>query len=423
MTPLDESVVTDGRGSAARDGWERAAMTATAGVQDLFSVRGRNASEARERGGGPGMISFTAGFPDPVHLPYEGVAEATGRLMSTHGQGPLQYGAVRGYTGLLDLLIEKLGRDQGIRCAQENMLLTSGGSQALALLIDLFLDPGDTILSEEPTWSGAVRAFANVGVNVEGIPLDDDGARVDVLEAKLRDLHARGIAPKAFYMIPNFQNPGGMTTTLERRRRIVALAREYNFVIFEDDAYFDLRFEGGQLPTLYELAGGSHVAYFGTFSKIVAAGMRIGWLVADKALIDRLSVLKVDGGSPFAAHIAHEYCKDGVLEARVQELIALYRHRRDLMLGELNERMPEGITWRVPEGGFFIWLDLPAGLDATRILAACRERGVEFLPGTACFFHGEGRRNIRLSFSYADDEQTVRGMQALCEVIGEQLTA
>lgn len=397
-------------------------MTAAA-VQDLFSVRGRNANEARERGGGAGMISFTAGFPDPVHLPYEGIAEATGRTMTTHGQGPLQYGAVRGYQGLIELLVEKLGRDQGIRCAPENLLLTSGGSQALALLIDLFLDPGDTIFSEEPTWSGAVRAFKNVGVKVEGIPLDDDGARVEVLEAKLRDLHARGIAPKAFYMIPNFQNPGGMTTTLERRRRIVELAREYNFVIFEDDAYFDLRFEGEKLPTLYELAGGDHVAYFGTFSKIVAAGMRIGWIVASPALIARLSVLKVDGGSPFAAHVAYEYCKDGVLERRVGELIALYRHRRDLMLGELNERMPEGVTWRVPEGGFFIWLDLPAGVDSTRVLAACRAREVEFLPGTACFFNDEGKRNIRLAFSYADDEQTVQGLQILCAVIDEQLTA
>lgn len=398
-------------------------MTVTAAVQDLFSVRGRNASEARERGGSAGMISFTAGFPDPAHLPYVGIAEATERAMTTHGQGPLQYGAVRGYQGLIELLVEKLGRDQGIRCAPENVLLTSGGSQALALLCDLFLDPGDTIFSEVPTWSGAVRAFKNIGVNVEGIPLDDDGARVDVLEAKLRDLHARGIAPKVFYMIPNFQNPGGMTTKPERRRRIVALAREYNFVVFEDDAYFDLRFEGEKLPTLYELANGEHVVYFGTFSKIVAAGMRVGWIIGAPELIDRLSVLKVDGGSPFAAHVAYEYCKDGALERRVEELIALYRHRRDLMLGELNERMPEGISWRVPEGGFFIWLDLPEGLDSARLLATCRERGVEFLPGTACFFNGEGQRNIRLAFSYADDEQTICGLQTLCTVIGEQLNA
>lgn len=392
-------------------------MTAVSAVQDLFSVRGRNAGEARMRLSAPGVISFSMGFPDPVNLPYEGIAGATERSMGTHGEWPLQYGAVKGYDGLIDLLVEKLGRDQGITCTRDNLLLTSGGSQALALLCDLFLDPGDTIFSEAPTWSGAVAVFKNVGAKVESIPLDDDGTRVDVLEAKLKELRAQGIAPKALYMIPNFQNPGGMTTTLERRKQIVALAQEYNFVVFEDDAYFDLRFDGERLPTLYELAGGRNVLYFGTFSKIVAAGMRLGWLVGAPELIGRISGLKVDGGNPFAAHVAYEYCKDGVLEQRIQELIELYRHRRDLMLGELNERMPEGVTWRIPQGGFFIWLDLPTGVDSTKVLAACRERGVEFLPGTSCFFDGTGKSNIRLSFSYVSDEQTVTGLQVLCDEI------
>jgi 2-aminoadipate transaminase len=392
-------------------------MTAVSTVQDLFSVRGRNAGEARMRLSAPGVISFSAGFPDPANLPYGGIAEATGRSLETHGEWPLQYGAVKGYDKLIDLLVEKLGRDQGIACTRDNLLLTSGGSQALALLCDLFLDPGDTVFSEAPTWSGAVAVFRNVGAQVESIPLDDDGTRVDVLEAKLKELRARGIAPKALYMIPNFQNPGGMTTTLERRQQIVALAQEYNFVVFEDDAYFDLRFDGERLPTLYELAGGQNVCYFGTFSKIVAAGMRLGWVVAAPDVAARLGGLKVDGGNPFAAHVAYEYCKDGVLERRIQDLIELYRHRRDLMLGELNERMPEGVTWRIPQGGFFIWLELPAGVDSTVVLAQCRERGVEFLPGTSCFFDGSGKSNIRLSFSYVSDEQTVQGMQVLCEVI------
>jgi 2-aminoadipate transaminase len=397
-------------------------MTAVSAVEELFSVRARNANEARPRPATSGVISFAAGFPDPKELPLDGIAEATGRTMATHGQWPLQYGPTMGYAGLIDLLVEKLGRDQGIMCGRENMILTAGGSQALGLLLDLFVDPGDTVLSEVPTWSGAVRAFKNVGATVEGIPLDDDGTRVDVLEAKLRDLRERGIAPKVLYMIPNFQNPGGMTTTLERRRRIIELAREYNFVVLEDDAYFDLRFEGERLPTLYELAGGRNVLYFGTFSKILAAGMRLGWIVGAPELIARLGVLKVDGSTnPFAAHVAYEYCKDGVLEARIQDLIRLYRHRRDLMLGELNERMPEGVTWRVPEGGFFFWLTLPEGVDATRALAKCRERGVEFLPGTACYFDGTGKNNIRLSFSYVSDEETVKGLQILSEVLQEEV--
>ncbi len=395
-------------------------MAAGSAVESLLSVRGKSANEARPMTSGSGVISFTSGFPDPAKLPLEGIAEATERTMSTHGQWPLQYGPVKGYDGLITLLVEKMRKNQGIDCGKENLILTSGGSQALALLLDLFVDPGDTILTEMPTWSGAVRAFKNVNAKVEGIPLDDDGVQVDVLEQKLQSLRQQGISPKVFYMIPTFQNPGGMTTTRERREKIVALAKEYNFVVLEDDAYYDLRFEGEPVTTLYELAGGENVLYFGTFSKILAAGMRLGWIVGAPELITRLGILKVDGSTnPFAAHVAYEYCKDGVLEQRIDDLITLYRDRRNLMIGELNERMPEGVTWRVPEGGFFIWLELPEALDSTKLLAQCKERGVEFLAGTACFPNGEGKRQIRLSFSYVTNDEMVQGLQILCETIAE----
>jgi 2-aminoadipate transaminase len=200
------------------------------------------------------------------------------------------------------------------------------------------------------------------------------------------------------------------------------LAHEYNFAIFEDDAYHDLRFSGERLPTLYSLDGGEHALYFGTFSKILSPGMRLGWIVANPALINRLAVLKIDGSTnPFAAHVAYEYCKDGALEVRIQELIADYRHRRDFMLGELNERMPEGVSWAVPDGGFFIWLKLPEGVDSTKVLQRCRERNVEALSGVANFFDGTGQSNIRLAFSYVTDEQTAIGMQILSEAIQAEI--
>lgn len=398
-------------------------MTATGSMQELFSERGKHLSATtRLQIQREGVISFAAGFPAPDLLPYEGIAAATARAVTSYGEWPLQYGPSVGFAGLLDLLVEKLNRDQGIACARENLILTAGGSQALGLLCELFLDRGDTILSEAPTWAGAVHTFKNVGVNVASVPVDEYGANADALEARLKELRAQGIAPKAFYIIPNFQNPYGVTTTLERRQRIVELAREYNFMIFEDDAYFDLRFSGEQLPTLYSLANGENVAYFGTFSKTLSPGMRLGWVVAEAGIINRLAVLKVDGSTnPFASHVAYEFCKDGALEARIQELIAIYRHRRDFMLGELGERMPEGVTWTVPDGGFFIWLTLPEGLDSTRVLQGCRERNVEVLPGTANFFDGSGRSNIRLAFSYVTDDETARGMQILSEVIQDEL--
>ena len=396
-------------------------MTGGTAIADRLSQRARNVTDNRGLGGGrEGMISFSFGYPDPAKLPLAGIAEATERAMRSHGQWPLQYGPTFGYEGLLDFLVEKLGRDQRIACGRENLLLTAGGSQALGLLCELLLDPGDTVLSEAPTWLGAVRIFKNLGVRVESVPLDDEGTRVDLLEQKLAELRRQGVTPKFLYVIPNFQNPAGVTTTLERRRRIVELAERHGLPILEDDAYFDLRFAGEHLPTLYSLDGGRHVLYFGTFSKILAAGMRLGWIVGEPDLIGRLGVLKVDGGtSPFAAHVAYEYCKDGRLEERIEELIAAYRHRRDLMLGELDERMPEGVEWTVPQGGFFIWLTLPEGVDAVRMLPKARERGVDYSPGTAFFYDGTGRQNIRLAFSYVSDEEAARGIRILSELIRE----
>lgn len=396
-------------------------MAVGAAVEDLLSRRARNATDMRAAAAGGRVISLAGGLPDPESLPYAALAEATARALRTHGQWPLQYGPTFGYEGLLDFLVAKLGKAQGIACTRDNLILTAGASQAIGLVCDLFLDPGDTVLSEAPVWQGAVRQFKNAGVTVESIPLDEAGTRVDALEGKLAELRRRGVTPKLFYTIPNFQNPTGVTTTLARRRRVVELAVEHNVAVLEDDAYFDIRFSGAKLPSLYELAGGRRVLYVGTFSKILAAGMRLGWIVADPALIGRLGALKADGSTnPFAAHVAYEYCQDGVLEARIEELVALYRHRRDIMLGELVERMPEGISWSAPEGGFFVWLTLPEGYDATRLLPQARARGLEYLPGTACFHDGRGREHIRLAYSAAGDDEIARGVRILAEVIGEE---
>lgn len=396
-------------------------MGAATGVDGLLSQRGHNVGESRGLPGArEGVISFSGGFPDPARFPYTEIAEATARTMQTHGQWPLQYGPSMGYEGMLDFLVEKLGKHQGIRCSRENLLLTAGGSQALALLCDLFVDQGDTVLSEAPTWMGAGRIFRNVGAEVESVPLDGEGTRVDALEERLRDLKARGVTPKFFYIIPNFQNPSGVTTTLARRQRIVELAAEYNFAILEDDAYFDLRFAGEKLPTLYTLDGGRRVFYFGTFSKILAAGMRLGWIVGDPAMIGRMGGLKAEGSTnPFAAHVAFEYCKDGRLDARITDLIETYRRRRDLTLGELDERMPEDVTWTVPDGGFFVWVTLPEGVDVQRLLPKAREAGLEFSPGPIFYFDGSGRHQLRLSYSYVEEDQLARGVQLLADLIRE----
>ncbi len=393
------------------------ARPAASAIEGLLSRRGRAASGAR--GGERAAISFSGGFPDPASQPRESIIEATARALRGGEEWPLQYGPTFGYDPLRDFLIEKLGRDQAIRCERDNLLLTAGGAQAFRFLCDLFLDPGDTVLSEAPTWLGAVKTLRTALATVEEIPLDEGGVRVDTLEQTLVGLRERGIRPKLFYTIPNFQNPFGATTRLERRRRIIELAEEFGFAIVEDDAYFDLRFAGEKLPTLYELDGGRHVLYFGTFSKILAAGMRLGWIVGPPGLIGRLGALSDGSLSPFVSHVAYEACKGGALEERVGQLIALYQRRRDVMLGELEERMPEGVSWTVPDGGFFIWVTLPAGVDSVRLLEASRVRGVDFLPGTACFFNGSGRGFLRLAYSHAADEDVARGIGVLANLIAE----
>lgn len=388
-------------------------------MQDLYSQRVKRIGPARM--GDPrrsaSLISFLAGFPDPTSLPKGDVVEATRVALERDGEWALQYGASRGYSRLVQELRVKLKRDQGIDAREENLLITNGASQGLDLLTQALCDPGDVIISEEPTWSGAVQTFRAAGAEVITVSLDANGTDVDALERELQRLAASDRAAKLFYTIPNFQNPTGVTTTLDRRKRIVQLAHQYGFVVVEDDAYSDLRYRGERVPTIYSLDDQGMVAYLSTFSKIMAAGVRLGWVVATPELIATLASLKAEGGtSPFAGAVAAEFCASGTLVEHVAELTAIYRSRHDTMLRVLKETMPDTVRWTDPDGGFFVWVDLPKGVSATKLGAAAREQGVEFLPGTACHFQG-GDDTLRLSYSFANEEQIEQGIRILADLL------
>ena len=394
------------------------------GMAALLSERSRRAGRALlgDPRNSDGKISFFAGFPDPASLPTADVIEATRVALERDGKWALQYGATQGYAGLIDQLLRKLSRDQRIEADAVNVLITNGGSQAVGLITDMLVDPGDVILSETPTWMGAVQTFSAAGADVREIPVDAEGTDVAALERELNALRAEGSQAKLLYVIPNFQNPTGATTTLERRRAIVALAREHGVPVLEDDAYHDLRYAGDRLPTLYTLDGGELVMYVGTFSKIMAAGMRLGWVVAQADVITRLAALKHEGGtSPFAGQIAAEFCASGVLVEHITELRRLYHARRDAMLRALELSMPCGTTWTVPEGGFFIWVTLPTGASAAGLLPMARERDIEFLPGSACYFTDAGDDKIRLSYSFADEARIAEGISTLGALVARQL--
>ena len=402
------------------------AQTETTRIEELFSEAAKAVPPGPPMSfsaGAADRVNFTGGFPDPKSMPKKEMAAAAVRALEQKGEWALQYGSTMGYSGLIDQLLAKLKRDNGVELGPENVLITAGASQAIDLICATLLNPGDTVLSEEPTWMGAVRMFHAHKANIVGIPMDNQGMKMDVLEGKLAELKVQGVHPKIIYTIPTFQNPTGVTTPLERRQRILVLAKEYNVAVLEDDAYFDLRFSGERIPMLITLDDADLVVYTGTFSKIVGAGLRLGWAVGPAEVINRAAKLKPDGGtSPFSSHILAEYAPEN-LEEHITDLRRVYKSRRDTMVRALHEEMPEGVTWTEPSGGFFLWITLPEGMDSVAMAPEARAHGVEYLPGTGCYFDGSGRQNIRLSYSFSDEEAIKRGIKILGGIIREYLPA
>lgn len=394
--------------------------------RSLYSKRGANVAEPRI--GDPrqaaNLISFVYGYPDADSLPRKSVANAAVQALEHEGDWALQYGKTAGTPALVEVLLDKLARDQGIQAKAENVLITAGGSQACQMVLDLFVDWGDTVIVEAPTWMGFLYALSNVGANVVGIPMDDEGMDTDHLEARLRELKDQGITPKFIYVISNFQNPTGISTTKARRERILELAKEYGTMILEDDAYHDLRYSGDRIPPVYALDSSDSTMYLGTFSKIMGAGMRLGWLIAPPEIVTRLTVLKVDGGTNvFGSYVTARWAPEH-LDDHVSTLKDIYQSRRDAMLDALARYLPEGSTWTTPAGGFFVWVTLPDGVDTSAMRAQAKERGVDYLPGDTCYVDGSGKNQMRLSFSFTNEDQIEKGIAILGEIAkGELLEA
>jgi 2-aminoadipate transaminase len=389
----------------------------------LLSARGRNAPAAAitDPRSSANYISFIYGFPDRQSLPNSTVIEATQHALEKHGDWALQYGKTTGVAELVNVLLAKLRRDQHFVAGPENLMITAGGSQALQLVLDLLVDPGDVVIAEAPTWMGFIDALNNVGGRLVTVPLDSSGLDTDALEATLDQLAAEGTPPKFIYVISNFQNPSGISTTAERRKRIAELAAAHGTLVLEDDAYHDLRFEGDHIPSIYSLDRAGYTLYLGTLSKIMGAGMRIGWLLGPETIIQRIAQLKIDGGTNiFGSFVAAEWIPDH-LDEHIETLKAIYGKRRDLMIESLERHMPQGTSWTTPEGGFFIWLTIPESVDTRLMLPHARERGVEYLPGETCYTDGRGKNQIRLAFSFAEDERIDEGLRILGEVIRGEL--
>ncbi len=389
--------------------------------EGLLAHRAANLPPAMMPSGAGQVISFVYGLPDEPSFPAKELAEAAEAVMREQAAAALQYGAPRPLT---NYLLDAIKRDQGLELTHQNLLITAGSSQALGLVCRLLIDPGDYILVEAPTFLGAVRTFQNHEAEIAEVPLGDEGINIEALDAKLTELKAAGKRVKFLYTIPTFQNPTGVTLNLEGRQAMLEIARRHQILILEDDAYHGLIFEGQVPPWLWTLDQNQNVLHCGTFSKTLAAGMRLGWVGGPAQLVGKMASLKDDGGTnSFAGYTAAKFAENGQLEAHTKKLIDIYRKKRDRTLAGLERYMPEGARWTQPQGGFFIWLELPEGIDTVKMLPKAIEAGVNYLPGPACFASRGGRNTIRLAFSYLKLEEIEPGLRKLGEVIQRELEA
>lgn len=365
----------------------------------------------------PDAAALTFGFPAHELLPTATLQAAVDTVLTAEGSQALQYGG-GAYREQLPDQIEAYERVAGADIEAQELTVVNGATAGVDLIGQLLLDPGDTVVTGAPSYMGALNALQNYDVTIAGLPVDSDGLDVGVLEDRLAARRRRGSAiPKFVYVVPNFQNPTGWSLSTDRRNRLLELAAEYGFLIVEDDAYGPLGFDGPNRPSLITLDTDGRVLRLGTVSKTVAPGVRTGWIAGPEPLVSTLDRLDVGGSHSFVRGVLAAYLERIDLAAVLEALRDTYRRRRDHLLSELAATMPAAVSWSEPEGGFFVWVELPDGMDTETMLEPAAENGVVYLPGQR-FVPGTGAENcLRLSFSHADPETVTAGVEALADTI------
>ncbi len=376
----------------------------------------------------PEIISFAGGLPAPEVFPLERFREASNTVLENFGPQSLQYSTTEGHRPLREMIARHISRFSS-EVGADNVLITSGSQQALDFVGRLFVNRGDFIVVESPTYVGALQAWNAYGAQYIPVRTDEHGMIVDELEAALR------VGPKFIYVLPNFQNPSGSTLSLERRMQLIRIADKYGVPIIEDDPYGQLRYEGEHIPSIvaldseYRGPNGGHysgnVIYLSTFSKLLAPGLRLGWVIAPSEVIQKLVLSKQAADlhtSSFNQYIAFEAAKGGFLDEHVKVIRATYKERRDVMIEMMEEMFPAGVTWRKPKGGMFLWSILPEGMDSAEVLKRAVEKKVAFVPGEAFHPTGGGRNTMRLNFSYSSPETIREGVTRLGNTLKELIT-
>jgi 2-aminoadipate transaminase len=376
--------------------------------------------------GPPGTISFIYGLPDPATFPAAVLGRLAARVLRLRPELALQYGPEQGYGPLIDYVRERLAREEALAIGRPQIMLSGGSAQALDHVCTLLTQPGDVVLVEAPTYHETLQLFRDHGLRPRQVPIDDDGLQVEALARRLEDLARNGEGARLLYVIPNFQNPSGITLAAARRQPILELARRFDLLVVEDDVYRELAYGEQVPPSLFALnleqeGKGGRVLRIGSFSKILAPGLRLGWLMGPPDHIARLinSGLRNMGGgvNPLVANVLADYCLEGLLEAHVEGLCRVYRERRDAMLEALESHMPADADWTRPGGGFFVWLRLPEPLQAREVAERAREEGLLIPVGDPFFAEAPTEQYLRLAFSYVTPAQIWEGVTLLGQVL------
>jgi 2-aminoadipate transaminase len=372
----------------------------------------------------PGMISFAGGLPNPNAFPVDIIKKCVNTILEEYPEKALQYGTTEGSTQLRGELAKRMRQKQKINCELHNIMITSGAQQALSLCAIAFLDPGDTYLTSVPAYLGAVQAFHAFEANCESIPMDDEGIDIDSLRRNLERLRRTGINPKFIYTVPTFQNPSGETISMSHRKELLQVASEYDFLIIEDDPYGELVFEGDMIPPIKSLDTKGRVIYMSTFSKILAPGFRLGWMIASRPILEKLVLSKQATDlctNVFSQYVAYEYIHGGYLDKHVDTIKRMYKKNRDIMVEELEKHFPKEVKWRVPKGGMFIWIELPKTIDTRIMFQKAISKKVAYVVGEAFFPEGGNYHSMRLNFSFSDEKKIREGIHRLAEVIKEEM--
>lgn len=391
----------------------RTGVMRSSAMRDLMAVTAR-----------PEVISLAGGLPDTSTFPAATFAAQMTRIAQESAAEALQYGPTEGFAETVDCIVQVMGAE-GMLVDPDDVIVTTGGQQAIDLVCKALVDPGDAVVCEAPTYPGAVPVFCSYQAETIQVDCDEEGMQVERLEEVLGRLDREGRRPKFVYTVPSFQNPSGATLSLERRRRLVELARQRELLLVEDNPYGLLRFGGEPLPPLYQLDGGDFVIYVGTFSKILSPGIRLGWAVAPPPVMEKIVLGKQASDlctSTLTQHFVREYFAEGNWLDYVASLSEIYRGRRDTMVEALHRHFPAQATWSEPQGGMFIWATLPEFIDTGDLLAKALREDVAFVPGQAAYVEdGRGRNSMRLNFSGVSDAEIREGVRRIGKAISEQL--